>query len=72
MRGFGLDFSHADMGREIRHISGSFGSSDMFRSATHIGGAETQATIFRVGGLEIHHGTQHFGIDFGPLDLSSF
>jgi hypothetical protein len=71
MRSLGMDFSHADMGREIRCIDGSLGRADMLHSATYIGGAEMQAAMFHVAGLETHHGTQHSGIDFRPLDSFS-
>jgi hypothetical protein len=58
----------SDMGYETRHISGRFSAADTMCSGTHFNGAETHADVSRILGLETHHGSLHFRIDFGPLD----
>ena len=69
---FGLHFSNADMGREMRYISSSFGSADMLCSATYTDIAEMHADVFNIIWPGTHHKTPHIGTDFRPLDPWSF
>ena len=69
---FGLNNREPNMGRETRHISGSFSAVDTMCSVTHFDGARTHADMSRILGLETHHGGLHFRIDFGPLISASF
>ncbi len=50
---FDLHLSNAGMGREIYHISRSFGHPDVLLFGTRPGVAETHAELFRISAPEM-------------------
>jgi len=58
-----------DISLEIGRFGGRFNPADIPRSEAHIEATKMQAEMFRVVGLETHHGTHNFSLDFSSVDL---